>query len=98
VTYKSSFVDSLVLLPNSLIFPYALNLSVFTTDRARAMVPATPVKSLAFGVWLLFCAAHFFPSQNKQFISDKRRTLNLETTKHFGKSRTIVAHSGVVIA
>jgi hypothetical protein len=42
--------------------------------------------------------AHFFPSQNPHPISLRSRTFNLETAKHFGKSRTRVAHSGVVIA
>jgi hypothetical protein len=39
---------------------------------------------------------HFFPSQNEQFISDKRRTFIRETTKHFGIMRTMVIHSPVV--
>jgi hypothetical protein len=45
VTYESSFVDSLVLLPHSLIFPGPLNQSIRATNGARAMVSASFIES-----------------------------------------------------
>jgi hypothetical protein len=45
VTYKSFFVDSLVLLPHSLIFPGPLDQSIRATNGALAMVPTRLVES-----------------------------------------------------
>jgi hypothetical protein len=45
VTYQSSFVDSLVFLLNSLVFPGPLNQSIRATNWALAMVPARLVES-----------------------------------------------------